>query len=257
MDLGLSGKSVFVAGSSRGIGRATALAFLREGAMVTITGREGESLREFESLIRTEFGEHFVLACQGDLGDPAVCADAVERSRDRFGRLDCLVLNVGSGSGDVGRGPERSEWNRMYDENLWASVGVVQAGLDAFDETGGSIIFIASIAGLEALGAPLPYATAKAALVQYSGELARRLASRRIRVNTVAPGNILFPGGSWERLTTADPERWKDYIDREVPQKRFGTPEEIADAVLFLASERSSFTTGACLVVDGGQTKGA
>jgi len=255
MDLGLAGKSVFIGGSSRGIGRCTAYAFLREGASVTITGRQEESLLESEQLLREEFGSDRVLACAGNLHDEAVAADALERAWDRFGRLDCLVANVGSGSGERGSELARAEWDRVYSINLWTSVALAQAALGRLRENGGSIVLIASIAGLESLGAPIPYATSKAALIQYANELSRAVAADGVRVNAVAPGNILFPGGSWDRLTASDPEHWRSYVEREVPLARFGTPEEIADAVLFLASDRSSFTTGACLVVDGGQTR--
>ena len=182
-------------------------------------------------------------------------ADALEQTWERFGRLDCVVANVGSGTGERGAQLARAEWDRLYSVNLWTSVVLAQAALRRLRENGGSIVLIASIAGLESLGAPIPYATAKAALIQYAAELSRVVAADGVRVNAVAPGNILFPGGSWERLTTSDPERWRSYLEREVPLARFGTPEEIADAVVFLASERSSFTTGACLVVDGGQTR--
>jgi 3-oxoacyl-[acyl-carrier protein] reductase len=255
MDLGLAGKTAFVAGSSRGIGRATALAFLREDASVTITGRDADSLHEFEQTIEREFGLDRVLACQGDLSDPSLAAQALERTSDRFGRLDCLVLNAGSGSGERGAQLGRGEWDRVYTENLWISVELAQAALPRLSESGGSVVMIASVAGLENLGAPIPYATAKAALIHYANELARLVAADGVRVNAVAPGNVLFPGGNWDRMTTSDPARWRSFLEREVPLQRFGTPEEIADAVVFLASGRSSFTTGACLVVDGGQTR--
>jgi 3-oxoacyl-[acyl-carrier protein] reductase len=255
MDLGLAGKTALVAGSSRGIGRATALAFLREGAAVTITGRNQDTLRELEELIGDEFGPDRALACPGDLSDPSVAAWALDRTWDRFGRLDCLVLNVGSGSGERGAQLARSEWERVYAANLWTSVELAQAALGRLSQSAGSIVLTASIAGLEAQGAPIPYATAKAALITYASELARVVGPDRVRVNAVAPGNILFPGGTWERLTAAEPERWRTFLEREVPLARFGTPEEIADAIVFMASERSSFTTGACLVVDGGQTR--
>jgi 3-oxoacyl-[acyl-carrier protein] reductase len=255
MDLGLTDKAAFVAGSSRGIGRATALAFAREGAMVTITGRDESSLGELERLIADQFGSERVLVCAGDLAEASVAADAIESTWQRFGRLDCMVLNVGSGSGQRGAVLPRNEWDRLYSENLWTSVDLAQAALGRLSEHRGSIVLIGSIAGIESLGAPIPYGTAKAALIHYGNELARVVGADGVRVNAVAPGNILFEGGTWERHTASDPDRWQAFLDREVPLRRFGSPEEIADAVVFLASDRSAFTTGSCLVVDGGQTR--
>ena len=112
-----------------------------------------------------------------------------------------------------------------------------------------------SIAGCEALSAPLPYSAAKAALINVTKNLSRMVGSHGIRVNAVAPGNVLFPGGSWEKKLTENREFFEEYIRREVPLQRFGRAEEVADAVVYLASERASFMTGACVVLDGGQTR--
>jgi 3-oxoacyl-[acyl-carrier protein] reductase len=119
----------------------------------------------------------------------------------------------------------------------------------------GSIVLIASIVGLESVNAPLPYSAAKAALISYAKNLGREVARRGVRVNAVAPGNVLFDGGSWARKLAENPDRVRQYIDREVPAGRFGAPAEIADLVAFLASDRATFITGACMVVDGGQTR--
>jgi 3-oxoacyl-[acyl-carrier protein] reductase len=119
----------------------------------------------------------------------------------------------------------------------------------------GSIVFISSIAGLESLGAPLPYGAAKAALEHYSKDLSRRVGMHGVRVNTVAPGNVLFPGGTWQQKLDADSAKVTSMIAAEVPLSRFGTPREIGAAVAFLASDRAAFITGACLVADGGQTR--
>src|SRR3954452_12123115 len=119
----------------------------------------------------------------------------------------------------------------------------------------GSIVLVSSIAGLESLGAPIPYGTAKAALEHYAKDLSRRVGRHGVRVNTVAPGNILFPGGTWQRKLDADPAGVQSMIAAEVPLGRFGTPMEIGSAVAFLASDRAAFITGACMVVDGGQTR--
>jgi 3-oxoacyl-[acyl-carrier protein] reductase len=121
------------------------------------------------------------------------------------------------------------------------------------EATGGCLLFISSIAALEAIGAPTDYSVAKAALVALSKQLARKLAPN-VRVNSLAPGNVYFPGGSWDEKIQTDPDRVKKLIEATVPMRRFGTTEEIADAAVFLCSARAQFITGACLVVDGGQT---
>jgi 3-oxoacyl-[acyl-carrier protein] reductase len=120
----------------------------------------------------------------------------------------------------------------------------------------GSILYIASIAAIEASPAPLPYSAAKAALVNYSKNLARQLGPQNVRVNSIAPGNILFPGGSWDKRLSSSPDFVKAMLQSEVPQQRFGSPEEIASLAVYLCSPQAAFSTGTCYVVDGGQTRG-
>jgi 3-oxoacyl-[acyl-carrier protein] reductase len=134
-------------------------------------------------------------------------------------------------------------------------VRLAQAAIPYLQRRGGSILFIGSIVGVEATAAPLPYSAAKAALANYSKNLSRAVAEYGIRVNCLAPGNVLFPGGSWERHLNERREEVEDMISREVPQKRFGTPEEIAEFAAYLVSPRAGFATGGCYVIDGGQTR--
>ncbi len=130
------------------------------------------------------------------------------------------------------------------------------AALPLLIESRGSATLIGSIAGLEGLPAPLPYSAAKAALVAYANNLSRLVADQGVRINLVAPGNIIFPGSVWERKAAEDSDGVARYLAAEVPMNRFGKPEEIADLVAFLSSARASFITGACIVADGGQVKG-
>jgi 3-oxoacyl-[acyl-carrier protein] reductase len=257
MNLALDGTVALVAGSSRGIGRAIAAAFLREGASVLVTGRDEERVTATVAELGSEFGPERVGGFAGDLGVPERAAASVALVHERFGRLDSVVLNVGTGSAPTGDRVGLDEWQRSFAANLWPGVCVVEAALESLVAAGrGSVVFVGSIAGLEDLGAPLPYASAKAAVAQYSNALASRVGRHRIRVNAVAPGNILTPGGTWAAKLDEDPQRWHDYVAREVALGRFGTAEEIADVVVFLASERAAFVTGACIVADGGQTRG-
>lgn len=171
------------------------------------------------------------------------------------GGPDILVANLGSGQGKPGWEQQEEEWQRLFNLNFFGSVRLAQAAIPYLQRQGGSILFIASIVAMEATTAPLPYSAAKAALVNYSKNLSRAVAQYGIRVNCLAPGNVLFPGGSWERHLDERREEVERMISREVPQKRFGTPEEIAEFASYLVSERAGFATGGCYVIDGGQTR--
>ena len=248
MDLGLTGKVILVAGSSRGIGKAIAATLVEEGARVCISGRDPDSL----AAAQRELGP--VLAIEGDLSMPAPIAAAFEKIQAECGALDGLVCNLGTGSGSLGWNQSQDDWERLFRLNFQASARLAQAAIPRLDH-GGSIVFVSSITGVEATPAPLPYSAAKAALVNYSKNLSRLVASRNIRVNCVAPGNILFPGGSWERHLATNREAVLNSIQAEVPMNRFGTPDEISSLVAFLCSSRASFITGCCFVADGGQSR--
>jgi 3-oxoacyl-[acyl-carrier protein] reductase len=257
LHLGLTDKIVCVAGSTRGIGRSIADAFLREGARVAVTGRIREDLERTSHELAAEWGKDRILAIQGDLTREAEIEECIQTIRKQWGGMDGLVATLGSGQGKMGWQPERSEWTRLLDWNLVGSSLLAGAAVPLLDARGGgTITFVSSLAGTEVLPAPVPYTCAKAGLVALSKTLSRMLAGRQIRVNAVAPGNILFPGGVWQRKLDENADQVKTYIDTEVPMKRLGTPDEVADAVVFLASSRASFITGACLLIDGGQSHG-
>ena len=256
MDLGLHDKVAFIAGSSRGIGLAIARAFLREGAKVVITGRNAESLETAKALLVTEAGVQRVLSLRGDMTDPADIQRALDETVSAFGGIDAVVANVGSGTARGGWDLTLDDWQSVLNINLLGSMALASAALPHLISRGsGSLTFISSIVGCEAINAPVTYSAAKAAVQSAMKSLSRLVGSHGVRVNAVAPGNVLFPGGTWERKLAERREFFEQYIRSEVPLQRFGQPEEIADAVVFLASERASFITGACLVVDGGQTR--
>lgn len=196
-----------------------------------------------------------MLSIQGEMTHPEDIRSAIDQTLSKFGGLDTVVANVGSGTARDGWDLKRDDWESALDANLLGSMALATEALPHLIARRGNLIFISSIAGCESLNAPIPYGAAKAALQSAVKNLSRRLGAKGVRVNTIAPGNVLFPGGSWERLLAERREFYEDYVKSEVPLQRFGRPEEIADAAVFLASERASFITGACLVVDGGQTR--
>jgi 3-oxoacyl-[acyl-carrier protein] reductase len=170
-------------------------------------------------------------------------------------RLDVLVCNVGSGASMPPGSETQAEWHRVLALNLLSATNAVSACAPLLRRNSGSIVCISSICGLEALGCPLPYGAAKAALNSYVRGAARWLGADGIRINAIAPGNIVFPGSVWERKLREDEAGVKAMLDRDVALRRLGNPEEVADLTAFLASPRSSFTTGAVYVLDGGQVR--
>ncbi len=256
MDLKLKDKVVFVAGSSRGIGRAIASAVLREGARVVLTGRDAESLAEAHEAMAGECGDRTrIFAISGNFSIPETIEDAFNLTVGHFGQMDHLVANLGTGSGKPGWQQDESEWIRLFEANFFSSVRLAQAAVPHLRGRAASILFISSIVAIEATPAPLPYSAAKAALTNYAKNLSRLLAPEGIRVNTICPGNIYFSGGSWERHLENRREAVEAMLKTEVPQGRFGTPEEIASLAAYLCSEAAGFATGSTYVMDGGQTR--
>jgi 3-oxoacyl-[acyl-carrier protein] reductase len=252
----LKGSVAFVAGSSRGIGKAIARSFLQEGARVAISGRREEELARTATEFRSEFGVESLAEIVGDLTEPKVIRDALQKVSAKWGRLDAVIANIGSGSAKNGWNLSADDWQEVFDLNFFSTTRLLNEAIPYLEKSGkGSAIIISSIAGVEAMGAPLTYSCAKAALLSYGKNLSRLVAPLGIRINVVAPGNILFEGGSWEKRAKDRPEEVASYIQSMVPLARFGRPEEIADFVVFLSSSRASFSTGACVVVDGGQTR--
>jgi 3-oxoacyl-[acyl-carrier protein] reductase len=249
MDLGLRGRGVVVTGASRGIGRATALAFAREGANLAICARTEPTLRETAESLRSAGVKVHAAAC--DVGDPAALDAFLDASHQALGRIDVLVNNVAG----VGFADDEEAWQVGFRLTLMPSVRASTKVVPWMNELGGgSIIHISSIAGLEA-GWPSSYAATKAALVSHAKSLAIAAAPGRVRVNVVTPGSIEFPGGVWDQIKATNRAMY-DAVLGTIPSGRMGTADEVANAILFLGSDRASWITGSCLTVDGGQHRG-
>ncbi len=261
MDLQLTDKIVFVAGASRGIGYGIAEAFLAEGARVAITGRSVDALKAAEGQLLDRFPDARLLAFSGDMTVTDEIRRALDAAEASLGLIDICIANVGGGEQAMGYQFDDVAWDAVVQENLTGSVRLLREmaqrlrARHADARQDANMIAISSIAGVDAMGGLLAYGASKAAINHFARNLAKELGRYDLRVNVVAPGNILFEGGAWARALEAQPDVWQPWVEREVALRRFGTVREIADAVLFVASPRASFITGECFVVDGGQVR--
>ena len=253
MDLGLREKVVLITGASRGIGHAVAKVFAAEGASLFLVARTEEALRAAAAEVERAGAPPVRFAAE-DAADPGAPARVLGAVAHAYGRLDVLVNNVGGSRGASDAEATDEEWRAVIDSNLMAAVRFSRGAHALLAASGGSVVNVSSIFGRE-WGGAVSYNAAKAALIAFTKSLSRLWAAEGIRVNSVAPGSTLHPGGSWERRQKADPEGIARFVEQELPLKRFGTPEEIAAAIVFLASPRASLITGACLNVDGGQSR--
>lgn len=269
MDLELAGRAILFLGAGRGLGAAGALCCAREGAKVALVAR---SLRDVEARAAEcrAAGAAEALGLGADATDAAQLDGAIREAAQRLGGLDGLVTLVGGSQPGGTAELSDDDWSAAYGRNLWPAIRASRIALphlcasadrrragaapEAAAREASVIVHVASIWGREGGGA-LSYNTAKAALIALAHEQARELAPRGVRVLSLAPGSILHRGGSWERRRAQDPQGIAAFVQRELPFGRFGTAEEIGDALAFLLSPRASWIAGACVVADGAQSR--
>jgi 3-oxoacyl-[acyl-carrier protein] reductase len=255
MDLGLRDKVALVTGSSRGLGLASAKALAAEGARVMLTARGAEQLARAADEVVALSSTDAVRTTIADLATAAGVEQAVAATVNAFGRLDILVNNVGLGRGAGLLDTSDAEWAEAFDQTLYPSIRASRLAIPHMRKKGGGvIIFITSIWGRES-GGRMTYNAVKAAETSLAKSLAQQFARDNIRVVSIAPGSILFPGGSWHKRQQADPAGIDEFVRRDLPFGRFGRAEEVGDVVAFLASPRASWVSGASIVVDGCQSK--
>jgi 3-oxoacyl-[acyl-carrier protein] reductase len=251
MDLGLSGKVALVTGGSRGIGRAIVGQLAAEGCAVAICGRNADALAAALAELRQGGATaHGVVA---DVTTPGEVERFVDEAAAALGGVDLLVANVGGAAGGSLLESTADDWVQTFELNLFHAVRAIRAAVPHFERRGGgSVVTIASVSGAK----PAPraqYGAAKAGEIFLAGALAWELAPKRIRVNTVSPGSIMFPGGGWAARRAREPEAFAEFERRELPWGRLGTPEEVGNVVTFVLSERASWVNGAHIAVDGAQ----
>lgn len=240
-----------IVGGSRGIGLAITETFLKENKIAHVISRNRNE--KLEKKLRKQYHDSiFFYQCDAtNIEELSAIRNSILHNAE--GTIDLIVSNVGNGSGSLNLNQNNKEWNHSWSTNFDSAYNSYKIFIEDIVKAKGVITFISSIAGIEDLGAPISYSVAKSSVISLAKLISKRVGSN-VRVNTVAPGNIMTKGGTWELKMRKNPNKIKKMIRDKVPLNRFGEPNEVADLVSFLSSEKAKFITGSCIVIDGGQT---
>jgi 3-oxoacyl-[acyl-carrier protein] reductase len=256
MDLQLKGKAAVITGGSRGLGYSSAAALGAEGANVVICARGEEQLARSVDGLRSQAAPGAeVIGVRADVSTEEGVQHVIDATVARFGRLDILVNNVGLARGADLESTADADWREAFDHTLFPAIRASRLAVPHIRrQGGGAIVIVSSIFGREA-GGRMTYNAVKAAEISLTKSLAQQLAKDQIRVVSLAPGSILFPGGSWWKRQQADPDGIAEFVRRELPFGRFGRADEVGTTVAFLASPKASWISGTTVVVDGCQSR--
>ncbi|HUN52493.1 MAG TPA: SDR family oxidoreductase [Candidatus Sulfotelmatobacter sp.] len=249
MDLGLKGKKAIVTGGTRGIGRAISNLLVDEGCDIGICARSAAQVEEAVAAFKAKGAKAF--GSSVDVADGAALKAFVQQTAEKLGGLDIFVSNVSA----LGGGNDEAAWQKGFEIDVLGTVRGCETAVPFLEKSGaGAIVVVGTTAAVEVVGPRRSYSATKAAILPYIKSLAANLAAKNVRANVVSPGTIYFKGGVWNMVEQNMPDRYKQALSRN-PMGRMGTPEEVANAVVFLASSRASFITGTNLICDGSITQ--
>ena len=253
MDLNLKKKIILITGASRGLGYVIAESFLKQHAKVIITSTNRNNLKNAYLSLKKNNKFYDVFPYEANHESLKSLEELKKKIKKKFKGIDVLINNIGSGTGTNEYIIKNNDWKKSWDKNFTSFKNTFDTFYDLIQKKSGNLIAISSIVSDEFLGAPIEYSVAKKSLDYFCKNISKKV-DKNVRINVVAPGNILINGNSWDKKLKKNKIKVLNYIKSNVPLQRFASGEEIANVVLFLSSSKASFIHGSRIVVDGGQT---